>query len=87
MRVTGLLLVAALMVLPVGAAQHVAGSFRSTLLISVAIGAAAVVVGLIIARAAGLPPGGTIVLVAAGAFLASALAGRWRGGAGPLDPA
>ncbi|MGH9286132.1 MAG: metal ABC transporter permease, partial [Acidimicrobiales bacterium] len=72
MRVVGVLLVAALMVLPVGAAQRVARSFRSTLLWAMAIGAASVVVGLVAARAFGLAPGATIVLVAAAAFLASA---------------
>ncbi len=72
MRVVGVLLVAALMVLPVGTAQRLAGSFGATLRWSAALGAAAVVVGLILARAAGLAPGATIVLVAAAAYLVTA---------------
>ena len=72
MRVVGVLLVAALMVLPVGTAQRLARSFRATLLWSVAVGVASVVVGLTLARAAGLAPGATIVLVAAAAFLVAA---------------
>ena len=68
MRVVGILLVAALMVLPVAAAQLVAGSFRATVRLAVVIGVGAVVVGLAVARHPGLPPGGTIVLVAAAAF-------------------
>jgi zinc transport system permease protein len=68
MRVVGVLLVAALMVLPVGSAQRLARSFGATLRWAVAIGLASVVVGLTVARAAALAPGGTIVLVAAVAF-------------------
>jgi zinc transport system permease protein len=72
MRVVGVLLVAALMVLPVGSAQRLARSFAGTLRWAVIIGVASVVVGLTLARAASLAPGGTIVLVAAGAFTVTA---------------
>ena len=68
LRVVGILLVAALMVLPVTAAGRVAWSMRSTLLLSMAIGLASSLVGLTLAYYADLPPGGTIVLVAAAAF-------------------
>ena len=68
MRVVGVLLVAALMVLPVGSAQRLARSFGATLRWAMAIGVASVVVGLVVARAGALAPGGTIVLVAAGTF-------------------
>src|SRR5918995_2514105 len=68
MRVVGILLIAALMVLPVIAASRVAWSMRSTILLAMAIGLASVLLGLTIAYYADLPPGGTIVLVAAGAF-------------------
>ncbi len=80
MRVVGILLVAALMVLPVGAAQRLASSFRSTLVIAAAVGASSAVVGLGLARVWGLAPGGTIVLVSATAFVVAALlTGRGRG--------
>lgn len=81
MRVVGVLLVAALMVLPVGSAQRVARSFGATLRWAVIIGMGSVVVGLSVARGASLAPGGTIVLVAAGAFIATAAidVGRRRG--------
>lgn len=79
MRVVGLLLVAALMVLPVGAAQGVAASFRSTLVWASGFGAASAVVGLAAARTWGLAPGGTIVLVAAAAFVVSSAVGRRSG--------
>ncbi len=74
MRVVGVLLVAALMVLPVGAARVLAPSFRSTLIASSALGAMSVVIGLWVARAQALPPGGTIVLTAVGFVIVSAMA-------------
>jgi len=75
MRIVGILLIAALMVLPVIAAGRVAWSMLSTLLIAVGIGLVSVLAGLTISYYGDLPPGGTIVLVAAGSFvLCSALA-------------
>ena len=68
MRIVGILLIAALMVLPVIAANRVAWSLRSTFALSMAFGVGSVISGLSIAYYADLPPGGTIVLVAAGAF-------------------
>jgi zinc transport system permease protein len=78
MRVVGILLIAALMVLPVIAASRIAWSMRSTLLLAMAIGLASALSGLTVAYYADLPPGGTIVLVAAGAFVAAGLAGALR---------
>ena len=80
MRVVGILLVAALMVLPVVAASRIAGSMRSALLLSTAIGLGSALAGLSIAYYADLPPGGTIVLVAAGAFAIAAGAAPLRRG-------
>jgi zinc transport system permease protein len=57
------------MVLPVSAASRVAWSMRSTLALSMVIGLACVLAGLSTAYYADLPPGGTIVLFAAAAFL------------------
>jgi zinc transport system permease protein len=69
MRVVGILLVAALMVLPVSAAGRVAWSMRSTLVLSTAIGLASALAGLTISYYADLPPGGTIVLTAAAVYV------------------
>lgn len=69
MRVVGVLLVAALMVLPVASAQRLCNSFRATLLVASAVGLTSAIVGLALARLGALAPGGTIVLVAAGLFL------------------
>ena len=71
MRVVGILLVAALMVLPVIAASRVAWSMRSAFTLSLLVGLGSALVGLTASYYADLPPGGTIVLVAAGAFLAT----------------
>jgi zinc transport system permease protein len=78
MRIVGVLLIAALMVLPVSAAMRISWSMRSALLLSVATGLVCVLVGLTIAYYADLPPGGTIVLVAAGLVVAGTFAGRLR---------
>jgi zinc transport system permease protein len=67
MRIVGVLLIAALMVLPVIAAGRVAWSVRSTILIAMGIGLGSALVGLTIAYYANLAPGGAIVLTAAGA--------------------
>jgi zinc transport system permease protein len=69
MRVVGILLVAALMVLPVSAAGRLAWSMRSSLVLATVIGLASAVCGLTISYYADLPSGGTIVLVAAAAYL------------------
>jgi len=75
MRVVGILLIAALMVLPVVAAQRVAWSLRSTLGLAMLIGLGCVLAGLTLAYYGDLPPGGTIVLLGAGAFVLASLAG------------
>jgi zinc transport system permease protein len=79
MQIVGILLTAALMVLPVIAASRVAWSMRSTIVLSMAIGLGAVLAGLTVAYYGDLPPGGTIVLVAAGAFLGASAIGSVRG--------
>jgi len=72
MRVVGILLIAALMVLPVTAASRIAWSLRSALLLAMGIGVGSVVLGLTLSYYGDLAPGGSIVLVAAGAFAAAA---------------
>ena len=71
MRIVGILLIAALMVLPVIAAQRIAWSLRSTMGLSIVVGLASVLAGLTVSYYGDLPPGGTIVLAATGFFLAS----------------
>jgi zinc transport system permease protein len=77
MRVVGLLLVAALMVVPVAAGSKVAHSFRATLGWAVAVGLVSAWIGLALAAWQGeLIPGGTIVLTAIGVFVGFAIVGR-----------
>lgn len=84
-RVVGVLLVAALMVLPVASSRLVARSFRATMLGASGVGVLSVVAGLAAARAWGLAPGGAIVLVAAAIFaLTAAATGLRRAGAASL---
>jgi zinc transport system permease protein len=73
LQVVGILLIAALMVLPVIAAGRIAWSMRSSILLAMAIGLVSVFAGLTIAYYGDLPPGGAIVLVAAGAFVVTSL--------------
>jgi zinc transport system permease protein len=76
-RIVGVLLVAALMVLPVAAARLVARSQTRTLALASAVGIVSVVLGLGAARVWGLAPGGTIVLVSALVFaVTSVITGR-----------
>jgi zinc transport system permease protein len=78
MQIVGVLLIAALMVLPVSAAMNVAWSMWSALMLSIATGLLSVLAGLTLAYYADLPPGGTIVLVAGGLVVAATFAGRVR---------
>jgi zinc transport system permease protein len=78
MRIVGLLLIAALMVLPVIAAARVAWSVRSTMVLAMGIGLASVLAGLTVAYYGDLAPGGAIVLVAAASFVLASAASALR---------
>lgn len=69
MRTVGLLLVSAIMIVPIAAAQQVSRSFRSTALIGAAIGAACAVGGVITSYYVDAPSGATIVLLTLASFL------------------
>lgn len=68
MQVVGLLMVSAMMIVPIAAAQQVTRSFRSTLVVGMVIGLAAALVGLVMSFYIDVPPGPTIVLLALAAF-------------------
>jgi zinc transport system permease protein len=68
MRIVGILLVAAMMVLPVASAQLLARSFRGTLLVAICVGAGSVVAGLAVAWFWDIAPSGAMVLAAACVF-------------------
>jgi zinc transport system permease protein len=88
MRVVGVLLVAALMVIPVATSRLLARSFLATIVGAAAVGIASVVIGLAAAREWELAPGGAIVLTAVAAFAVTATAAgvARRAGAGPVFP-
>lgn len=76
MRVVGVLLVTALMVLPVAAALQTARGMFRALLASVAMGVAAVVMGLAAAFLADLPAGAAVVVTSALLFGGAAIFSR-----------
>lgn len=84
MRTIGLLLVSALMVVPVAAAQQLAPSFRRTLLGAMVVGTVASVGGLMAATwlsiryDAEVAPGPTIVLLALAMFALTWPLGAWQ---------
>lgn len=73
MRVVGLLLISALMIVPNAAAQLLARSFAAGVRIAVVIGVACSVGGVVTSWYAGTPSGGTIVLLAIAVFVATAV--------------
>lgn len=70
MRAVGLLLVSALMVVPVAAAQQISRSFAVTFVLAVVIGTTVTLAGTVTSYYQDVPPGATIVLLAIGAFIA-----------------
>lgn len=74
MRVVGLLLVSAIMILPVAVAQLVTSSFRRTMTVAMFTGVTVCIVGLSITYWYPLSPGATIVMVAVLAYTLIAMA-------------
>jgi zinc transport system permease protein len=74
MKIVGILLVAAMMVLPVASGQLIARSFAGTLRWSIGVSVAAVVAGLMASRWWNLAPAGIIVLITAAVFAVLAVA-------------
>ena len=68
MRTVGLLLVSAIMIVPVAAAQQITRSFRATAALGSALGLTASVLGLVGSYYVQVPPGPAIVIVALGGF-------------------
>ena len=80
MRVVGLLLISALMIIPIATAQLLTRSFRATVLLATGLGTAASLAGVTTSFYTDTPSGGTIVLIAIGVFIvvATAVAIRQR---------
>ncbi|SDT67337.1 metal ABC transporter permease [Actinoplanes derwentensis] len=75
MRTVGLLLVSALMVVPVAAAQQVTRGFRSTMTLGMLIGVGAAGAGVLVSAEADTAPGATTVLLALAIFVGTAVGG------------
>jgi zinc transport system permease protein len=73
MRIVGVLLISALMVVPVATAQQVAPSFRATFAVAVIVGVVVSVSGVVTSYYADTPSGGTIVVLAIAVFAVVAL--------------
>lgn len=83
LRVVGVLLVSALMVVPVAAAQQLARGFRATFALALTLGVVFCSSGVVVSYYADTASGATIVVVAIGGFLLATLLatllGRVRG--------
>ena len=77
-RLVGVLLIQALLVVPAAAAALWTTNYRSQLVLSVLFGAGCGALGLALSYQLDIAAGGTIVLVATLVFALSALAGRGR---------
>ncbi|MBM3227870.1 metal ABC transporter permease [Candidatus Peribacteria bacterium] len=79
MRIVGILLIGALMVIPVTAAMQLSRSFRGTLWIAIALSLLSVIAGLFIAYYVGFSSGGTIVLLSMALFFLANLCKKFVG--------
>ncbi|HYY49837.1 MAG TPA: metal ABC transporter permease, partial [Nitrososphaeraceae archaeon] len=69
-RLVGVLLISSLIVIPNITAMMFGKGFKKTLLTSILIAVLSVVVGIVISYVMNLAPGGTIVIISVGVFLA-----------------
>ncbi|WP_425462445.1 metal ABC transporter permease [Miniimonas arenae] len=86
MRVVGLLLVSAVMIVPVAVAQLVALSFRSTMRTAMGVGVGVCVLGLVITYLYPLSPGAVIVCLAIAVYAGVALVRGLLRHRAPGDP-
>jgi zinc transport system permease protein len=73
MQILGVILVAGMLVIPVAAASQVSRSFRETVYVSIIFGQASVVAGFAFAVVAGMPSGGSIIVMTVILYVASVL--------------
>nr|WP_233150123.1 metal ABC transporter permease [Kineosporia sp. A_224] len=79
MRIVGLLLISALMILPNAIAQVTATSFRSSVVVAIGVGVVVSTGGTTLSYYADTPSGGTIVLLAIAVFVVATVAAWLRG--------
>jgi zinc transport system permease protein len=73
MRTVGLLLVSAIMIVPIAAAQQLTRAFRTTAVVGVVVGELAALLGLVVSFELDVPPGPSIVFLALGLFAVCAV--------------
>ena len=73
MRTVGLLLVSAIMIVPIAAAQQLTRGFLTTAVVGVVVGELSAVLGLVASFQLDVPPGPAIVFLALGLFAVCAL--------------
>lgn len=84
MRVVGVLLVSALMILPVAIAQHLTRSFSRTMYLAMGLGATLTLTGVSITLTQNLQPGALIVVLGVAVYVATAaITGLMRRGRVP----
>jgi zinc transport system permease protein len=86
MRVVGLLLVSALMIVPVAVAQLVSSSFRRTMTLAMVVGVTVCLVGLSITYWQDVSPGATIVVLAIAVYAVVAVVRPLVRRSRPQDP-
>ena len=68
MRTVGLLLVSAIMIVPIAAAQQLTRGFRTTAVVGVVVGEISAVLGLVVSFYLDVPPGPSIVFLSLALF-------------------
>ncbi len=78
-KLVGILLVAAFLVLPAASSRLITARFVTTTVTAIALGVLTALTGLVISYFADIPSGATIILVQAGAFIVASIVARIRG--------
>ncbi|WP_233127218.1 metal ABC transporter permease, partial [Halorubrum sp. SD612] len=82
MQIMGVILVAAMLVVPVAGATQVSRSFTESLVVSVVLAELAVLLGIGVAYYGGVTAGGVIVLVAVGIYVCAVGVGKLQSARG-----
>ena len=76
MQIMGVILVAAMLVVPVAGAEQVSRSFNESILVSIVLAELAVILGMGVSYYGGATAGGVIVLVAVGIYVVAVVVGK-----------
>jgi zinc transport system permease protein len=76
MQIMGVILVAAMLVVPVAGAAQVSRSFNESILVSVVLAELAVILGIAVSYYGGATAGGVVVLVAVGIYVLAVVVGK-----------